>query len=417
MDAREQRAEEIAAGGKIALGDGCFLVPSQSSPMLYKVAIGPRPTCTCEDYELREKVCKHIIAVRLFVQRMTVDNPAPDRTEPTPKVKRKTYGQAWEQYNAAATNEKFHFQELLADLCGSVEEPVAPGRVGRPPIPLADQIFAAVFKVYSTVSGRRFMCDLEDAHERGHVARLPHFNSVFRALENPAIRPILVDFIRRSALPLKEVESDFAVDSSGFTTCKFTRWFDVKYGVTREKADWVKVHICCGVKTNVITAVEIKDKDAADVTQLPALIEATAKGFKISEASADKAYAATDCFNAVEGVGGKLYAAFKSNATGGVGGIYEKMFHLFSLNREAYLQHYHKRSNVESTFSMVKRKFGDALRSKTADAMVNEALAKLLAHNLCCLISAWYELNIDPTFGERPAPDDAPKDVLRFPAG
>ena len=41
MDAREQRAEEIAAGGKIALGDGCFLVPSQSSPMLYKVAIGP----------------------------------------------------------------------------------------------------------------------------------------------------------------------------------------------------------------------------------------------------------------------------------------------------------------------------------------------------------------------------------------
>lgn len=57
------------------------------------------------------------------------------------------------------------------------------------------------------------------------------------------------------------------------------------------------------------------------------------------------------------------------------------------------------------------------MRSKTADAMVNEALAKLLAHNLCCLISAWYELNIDPTFGERPAPDDAPKDVLRFPAG
>ena len=149
------------------------------------------------------------------------------------------------------------------------------------------------------------------------------------------------------------------MDSSGFTTCKFTRWFDVKYGVTREKADWVKVHICTGVKTNVVTAVEIKDKDAADVTQLPALVEATAKGFKISEVSADKAYAATDCFNAVEAAGGLLYAAFKSNATGAVGGIYERMFHLFSLYREHYLEHYHKRSNVESTFSMVKRKFGD----------------------------------------------------------
>ena len=139
MNAREQKAEEIAAGGKIVMSEGGFLVPSQSSPMLYKVAIGQRPTCTCEDYELREKVCKHIIAVRLFVQRMTQDNPAPDRTEPTPKVKRKTYSQSWEQYNAAQTNEKDHFQDLLADLCSMVEEPHAKGTPGRPPLPLADQ--------------------------------------------------------------------------------------------------------------------------------------------------------------------------------------------------------------------------------------------------------------------------------------
>jgi transposase len=417
MDAREQRAEEIAAGGKIAVGDGCFLVPSQSSPTLYKVAIDPRPTCTCEDYELREKVCKHIIAVRLFVQRMTVDNPPPPRTEPAPKVKRKTYSQSWEQYNAAQTGEKDHFQDLLADLCSTVEEPDTKGKPGRPPIPLADQIFAAVFKVYSTVSGRRFMCDLEESHRRGYITRVPHFNSLFNAFDNPAIRSILVDLIRQSALPLAQVESDFAPDSSGFTTCKFTRWFDVKYGVTREKAEWVKVHIMTGVKTNVVTAVEIHGKDAADVTQFRPLLEATAKGFKVVEVSADKAYTATDCFQDVADLGGTLYAPFKSNATGGVGGIFEKMFHLFCLNREAYLQHYHKRSNVESTFSMIKRKFGDALRSKTDAAQVNESLAKLLCHNLCCLISAWHELGIDTSFGTKPAPDDAPKDVLRFPAG
>jgi len=60
---------------------------------------------------------------------------------------------------------------------------------------------------------------------------------------------------------------------------------------------------------------------------------------------------------------------------------------------------YHKRSNVESTFSMVKAKFGDSVRSKTEVAMKNEALCKILAHNLCCLISAIYELGIDPSFG------------------
>jgi transposase len=128
--------------------------------------------------------------------------------------------------------------------------------------------------------------------------------------------------------------------------------------------------------------------------------------------SADAAYGSRENCDAVAKAGGTLYAAFRSNATGGVGGLFERMFNLFSLNREAYLQRYHKRSNVESTFSMVKRKFGDALRSKTDTAMVNEALAKLLAHNLCCLIAAWYELGIEPVFD---AGTEERGTILRFP--
>jgi len=62
------------------------------------------------------------------------------------------------------------------------------------------------------------------------------------------------------------------------------------------------------------------------------------------------------------------------------------------------VQHYHKRSNVESTFSMIKRTFGDSLRSRTDTAMRNETLCKVLAHNLVVLIHEMYELGIDPVF-------------------
>ena len=65
-----------------------------------------------------------------------------------------------------------------------------------------------------------------------------------------------------------------------------------------------------------------------------------------------------------------------------------------------YLKHYHKRSNVESTFSMIKAKFGDSLRSKTDTAIANEALAKVLCHNVCCLIQSHHELGIEPVFWE-----------------
>ena len=84
--------------------------------------------------------------------------------------------------------------------------------------------------------------------------------------------------------------------------------------------------------------------------------------------------------------GGQAFIAFKSNATGEVGGVFEKAFQYFQFKHDEYMQHYHKRSNVESTFSAVKRKFGDSVMSKTDTAMVNEVLCKLLCHNLSCLI-------------------------------
>ena len=70
----------------------------------------------------------------------------------------------------------------------------------------------------------------------------------------------------------------------------------------------------------------------------------------------------------------------------------------FQFKRDEFLQHYHKRSNVESTFSAIKRKFGDSVRSKTDVAMKNESLCKILAHNICCLIQEQHELGIDPVF-------------------
>jgi hypothetical protein len=81
--------------------------------------------------------------------------------------------------------------------------------------------------------------------------------------------------IAERARPLKAVEIDFAVDSSGFTTCTYESWFDHKYGAPRRRQhSWVKVHLMCGVKTDVVTAVEILDKHAYDGRQFPALVQA-----------------------------------------------------------------------------------------------------------------------------------------------
>jgi transposase len=76
---------------------------------------------------------------------------------------------------------------------------------------------------------------------------------------------------------------------------------------------------------------------------------------------------------------------------------------LFAYQRDTFLSHYHQRSNVESKFSAIKRKFGDALRSKSEVGQMNEILCKVIAHNLCVLIACIYELGLEsPTFSTMP---------------
>jgi transposase len=408
MDARQERGMVIAATKKIQQRDGAWIVPSQSSNARYTVIHRTeRQTCTCPDHELGH-VCKHIHAVTLVIQRELFDDGQGTVTEKksvTVTETKTTYRQNWPAYNAAQRNEKEKFQSLLRDLCQGVEEKPQEGR-GRRRVPMCDAIFSAAFKVYSTLSGRRFMSDLADAHNKGYIGRLPCYNTIFNILESEETTPILKALIEQSAMPLRAIEVDFAADSSGFTSSRFHRWYDHKYGVERQQHDWVKAHIMCGVKTNVVTAVEIHGRDASDTKQLPALLEATAKNFTMREVSADKGYGSLSNYACIEAHGATPFIAFKSihngngknNANKPGRELWAKMYHFFQFRREDFARHYHKRSNVESTFSMMKAKFGDGVRSKTDVAMKNEVLCKMLCHNLCCLIQAAYELGVEPTF-------------------
>jgi transposase len=315
----------------------------------------------------------------------------------TKTVKRVTYKQVWPAYNRAQTQEKATFQVLLHDLCQQIADP--PQEKGRPRLPLGDMVFAAAFKVYSTFSGRRFMTDLREAHARGHISRLPHYNSIFNYLEMDDLTPLLRQMITVSSLPLKAVELDFAVDSTGFSTCRFVTWYNARYGHEQDNHDWLKRHAMCGVKTNIITSVEISGRHDHDAPFWPGLVRQTARHFALRDVSGDKGYSSKDNHEVAAQVGATLFIPFKyTSAQGPAESMWVKMWHYFECRRGEFLGHYHQRSNIESTFNMVKAKFGSALRSKTDTALVNELLCKVLCHNICCVIQSMHELGITPTF-------------------
>jgi transposase len=396
MKAREAKGLQIAHSSEITRVENLWIVPSQSSAKKYAVDLDcDPPTCTCPDYKKNDRICKHI-----FAARFARDREGGAELPEAPKIEKRKYTQNWRTYHPAQVKEKVKFQLLLAQLCKGVEDPVC--EYGRPRTPLSDVIFAAALKVYSTVSTRRFCSDLQDARDKGYISKAPSYNSVLDYFGYEALTLYLKQLVEVSSLPLKGMESDFAVDSSGFGTGNYSRWVGVKYGKDEDWRDWLKLHVMVGVRTHIITSVEISDRDAHDYAYFEPLVKQTAKNFKMREVSADKAYSGISNLRLVVDNNAQPFIPFKRCAKEkhwkDKTGLWTRLLHFFKYHEGEFYEHYHKRSNNETVFAMIKARFGERLRSKTRTAQVNELLLKVLCHNLCVIVHSVLEMGIEPTF-------------------
>ncbi len=395
LKTRWQRGVEIAKSCQIVQKGDRWIVPSQYGHGNYSVTFKrDHPACTCVDFEKRGLKCKHIIAVEITLTKQIDKYGNVTLT----KTKRITYSQDWQAYDNAQTNQKELFMKLLYDLCKQIPEPAY--GFGRPKMPLSDMVFASALKVFTTFSFRRFATDIRTAKESGYVIKVPHYSTVALYMENAELTPVLERLIELSSLPLKAIETDFAVDSSGFSTSRFGRWFDHKYGKERDVRVWVKAHVMSGVKTQIISAVKLTTAYESDSKQMPYLLAETAKNFDVKEVSADKAYSSRNNLNLIDEMGATPFIPFKTNSTPKASGssVWHKMYGYFIYRQDEFKRHYHQRSNAETVFSMVKMKFGDVVRSRTETAQINEVLLKLLCHNLCVVIQEMFELGIGVEF-------------------
>lgn len=154
------------------------------------------------------------------------------------------------------------------------------------------------------------------------------------------------------------------------------------------------------VDSKIITSLVITDEHGADSPQFKKLLLNTSKYFNIKEVSADKAYSSRKNLEIVDKLGGKAYILFRKNAIGTSRGsaLWRKTYHYFQLHKEEFLEHYHRRSNAESTFGAIKKKFGESVKSKNRAAQENELLCKIIAYNITVLIHEMIQLGVTSEF-------------------
>jgi transposase len=305
----------------------------------------------------------------------------------------------WDIYNVAKTEQKRLFPMLLRELCMCIEEPVQAR--GRPRLSLRDMIFCSALKVFLKAQSRQFTEDLREACRKELINKAPHFNSISNYLRMKSLTAKLIKLIEISSLPLKLIEVDFAVDSTGLSTCRYARWLDERDMQEHARREWIKVHLICGVKTKIVTSVITTHGSGSDSRQFGRLVEITSRNFNMQEVSADRAYLGAENMRSALLANATPFFPFKSNNKLDAeykSTVWQQALYMFLYKQAEFRAHYNKRNNVETAFHMIKSGFGSRLLTISRDAQYNEALCKVLCHNICVLIQAVYELGIKPDF-------------------
>jgi len=306
----------------------------------------------------------------------------------------------WRSYNLSQTREKVLFLNLLKELCNTLPQKFRVNK--KKPFELSNVIFCLCLKSYCLKSGRRIIGEIELCKKLGLIDKIPHFNTIFNYLKNPALTPIFQDLIKVSSLPLIAVERKFCGDSTGIgTRILHDRWSAIRQNYSKHH-EYMKLHASFGTLTNVVTSCRITKGTVNDTTMLPELVEETAENFRTEEYSFDKAYLSRDNLQRIWEKGCLPLIPFKSNNKSKARGsmIWKEMYEFFKKNNELFMKKYHLRSNAESGFFMIKSRFGDLTQMRDETGMINDILSKVLAHNLVVLCQEIFLLGVKVNFAQ-----------------
>ncbi len=231
---------------------------------------------------------------------------------------------------------------------------------------------------------------------------IPCFKTMSNYRENNSLQIILDRLIEESSKPLSVIEHDFATDATGIKTKLFSSWYSLRCKKKIKKRDHLTIHITTGVKSNIITALNVETKSGKDNEIFREHVDKTSENFKVNEFSGDGRYWCKENCKKVVEVGAKPYFKVWKNWAGKSRGCMPwKLMNLeFKNNPEEYGKHYHKRSNVESTNMSKKMLHGSVVYSRLASARINEETLRWVNHNINVLNRAKHEWKITPKFME-----------------
>jgi transposase len=225
------------------------------------------------------------------------------------------------------------------------------------------------------------------------------YKTIERSYGNPTVREILDEVFELTQLPVRELEDEFGPDASGLATS-----IKQNYESDRQKNQthqgYAKVLMMAGLKYKLYSAFRYANSPVDNESPyFEELLEKTARRYvRVSLVTGDAAYLSRRNCDLVEALGGVARFYPKKGTTlrqkGSV--AWRKMLEELVEDPQKWLEAYHKRSNVEGSFSILKRDNPSPLRKKLAERREQETFGRACNQNLKRLCYLNYTENINP---------------------
>ncbi|MFZ5906150.1 MAG: transposase [Nitrospirota bacterium] len=307
----------------------------------------------------------------------------------------------WMSYNLAQINE---IKLVLLFIKNAVEEAAPPkrdakkrkrrGREKR--IPASDLAKAILVQQYFQKADRVAVGIIDLFREKLGITSDIQPRTLDRAYFDREVKSILKKVFMATSKPITSTETSFSTDTTGQPLS-----IKQNYANDRDNKDahkgYDKMAVMVSNHFHIATAAMFGDYRMSDCPTFEPLLLETAERFLIVDVEADAGFLSRDNCTATSNAGAIPYIYPKEGITLNKKGSMEWRAMLERLLRDPqkWLETYHLRSNNESYFSSYKRRFPGPLLRKLPKGRRTEALARISIHNICMLIRAYFEHDVE----------------------